>query len=312
MATSGNALFDRRCKLTIATPVSTENDFSHTTTQVVEVNGGKTDNINEPGMRIQFKIEKSLDKGPNSSEIIVTNLSESRRQSLQTKGQRVLLEAGYRGTGIQRLFSGDIRTVDHIREKADWETKLKLGDGERAWLYARVSESFAPGTRAADVLKKIANATGLDLGNVSSKAALIDKVFDQGWSAGGSALRALDQLITALGKTWSIQDGALQILDPYEALDLPIPEITPDTGLIGSPEMGSPPSKGKPALLHFKSLLVAVKPGGKVRLKSSRYSGYIRIHKVTFEGDTHGGPWYSTMDGTISERTPEVDVVTSA
>jgi hypothetical protein len=298
---AGDTLFDRRCRITVAVPVESESDFNTTTTEVIEINGGKTDNTTEPGMRVRFKIEKSLEKQPNTGEIDVTNLSKGRRGSLQQKGVKVLLEAGYKSTGVARLFSGDVRTVDHVREGADWNSKLKLGDGERAWQFARVDESFAPGTRVRDALKTIARGMGIDLGNVSEQAVGVGEVFDQGYAVFGRAARSLDRLVKSIGKEWSIQDGQLQILDPYETLSMPIPEITPDTGLIGSPEMGSPATKGKPALIRFKSLLIVVKPGARVKLKSLRYDGYVRVHKVSFEGDTHGGPWYSTIDGTISQ-----------
>jgi hypothetical protein len=296
---ANEALFDRRVRLTIATPVKSATDFKTTTTDIVEINGGKTDDVNFPGLRVKFNIDKSLEKQPNTSEVIVTNLSPSRRSSLQQKGVRVLLEAGYRSTGVKRLFSGDVRTADHVRNGGDWDTTLKLGDGERAWQFARVDESFAPGVRFADVLRTVARATGIELGNAEKQAASIDRVFDQGYIVAGSAFRALDKLITSIGKEFSIQDGQLQILDPYETLDLPIPEVTKDSGLIGSPEMGSPATKGKPALLRFKCLLLPVRPGAKVKLKSLRYDGFIRVHKVSHGGDTHAGEFYSTIDGSI-------------
>jgi hypothetical protein len=300
-ASSGQALFDRRVKLTIANPVNTPNDFTHVTTDVIEIDGGKTDDSDVPGMRISFKIDKTLEKEPNTSQIVVTNLSPDRRQSLQKKGVKVKLEAGYKSTGIQVIFQGDVRTIDHVRNGPSWDTTMKLGDGLRAWKFARVQESFAPGVKAADVVKKLAQATGLSLGNINSQANKIDKVFDQGWSIGGSAVNGFDKIVKSLGKTWSIQDGELQILDPYEALSLPIPDITPDTGLVGSPEMGSPATKGKPALLKFKALLFVIRPGAKVKLKSERYNGYIRVHRLSYTGDTHGGEWYTDIDGTISQ-----------
>lgn len=299
MATSGNALFDRRCRLTIAVPVATPGDFSGTTSDVIEVDGGRTD-AKTFGHRIQFKIDKTLEKQPNTSQIVVTNLAPTTRSALQKKGVKVLLEAGYRETGLSRIFVGDARTVDHKREKADWSTIIKLGDGERAWRFARVSESFSPGTRASDVIKKVARASGLDLGNVDAQADKIGAIFDQGYVLAGSALRALDKLATSFGKVFSVQDGQLQILDPYEALDLPIPEITPETGLVGSPEMGTPAKPGQPALVQFTSLLISTKPGAKVKLKSERYDGFVLVQKCSFEGDTHGGNWYTKIDGTIS------------
>lgn len=300
MALSDRLLFDRRCRLTIANPVATPDDYTHTTTEVIQIEGGRSSS--EPsGMRIKFKIDKSLKKEPNTSEIVVSNLAEDRRKSLQQKNVKLLLEAGYAETGMSRYFSGDVRTLDHVRQKATWESTFKLGDGERAWKFARVSESFAPGTRVADAIRTVAKSMGLDLGNVDKKLGGVSAILDQGWVAAGSAARELDRLVSGIGKEWSIQDGGLQILDPYEALDLPIPEITPTTGLVGSPEMGTAPTKGKPQLLRFKALLFPVKPGGKVKLRSERYDGFVRVHKVSFEGDTHGGDWYTTIDATIAK-----------
>lgn len=299
MATSGNLLFDRRCRLTIATPVADKSDFHQVTSDVIEIDGGVSEQRDDAGMRVQFKINKSTKKEPNTSEITVTNLSGSRRASLQQKDVKLLLEAGYKEMGVNRYFSGDVRTVDHVRQKADWETLLKLGDGERAWKYARVYASFSVGTRAEDVLKTLARGMGLKLGNVDKQASSLTSVLDQGYAVAGNAARGLDQFVKSLRKTWSVQDDELQILDPYETLDLPIPDITPDTGLIGSPEMGSPPTKGKPQLVKFQSLLIPVKPGSKVKLKSSRYDGYVRVQACSFEGDTHGGPWYTTISGVL-------------
>lgn len=298
-SSSGNALFDRRCRLTIANPVATPNDFRNTTTEVIEIAGGVTDKSTTPGLRIVFKITKTLKKEPNTSQITVTNLSPARRSSLQHKGVKVLFEAGYKQTGVNQYFSGDVSTIDHVREGADWNTVMRLGDGERAWQFARINESFAPRTRAADVLRKLADAMGLEIGNVDQQALGVNGVLDQGFAAVGSASHALDQFVKSLRKTWSVQDGQIQILDRNQALDLPIPELSPSSGLIGSPEMGSPKKKGEPALLKFKALLTPVKPGGKVKLVSERYNGFIRVEAVTFSGDSSGGDWYSEMSGSI-------------
>lgn len=300
MTTSGNALVNRRCKLTIANPSSNPKDFKGTkTVDIIEIDGGKTDDANRPGMRISFDITKTSKKEPNTCQIVVTNLSPSRRSSLQQKGVKVLLEAGYQSTGVFRVFAGDVRFIDHVRNGADWDTTMHLGDGERSWKYARISESFATGTNASDVLKAHANAMGLDLGNVVAQADGLSQKLDQGFAAGGFAARSLDLFVKSLRKTWSIQDGQLQILDPYAALDLPIPEISDTSGLVGSPEMGSPRKKGKPALVKFQSLLIQTKPGAKVKLVSERYNGYLRVDSCKFEGDTHGGNWFTNIDGEV-------------
>jgi hypothetical protein len=289
VAASNQTLFGRIYRLTIAAPVATANNFKDTTSEVIEIED----------MRIQFNVKKTLKKEPNTSEIRITNLSPSRRASLQKKGVKVRLEIGYRDMGLGQIFSGDVRTVDHVRQGADWETIMQLGDGERAWQFARVNESFTAGASRADVVRAVANAMGIELGNVSERLGAIQGTFDQGWCASGSASREFDRVMKACGLEWSVQDGALQVLEKYQALNQPIEEISPSSGLIGSPEMGSPPKKGKPALVKFDALIGPCKPGAKVRLKSERYDGEVRITSVEFSGDSAGGPWFRKMAGEV-------------
>jgi hypothetical protein len=74
------------------------------------------------------------------------------------------------------------------------------------------------------------------------------------------------------------------------------------SGLIGSPAMGSAPTasekkKGAKPLLTAKSLLQPpIRPGRRVRVKSAEYSGDFRAVKVTHDGDTAGGNWYTDLE----------------
>lgn len=294
-----DVLFGRICRLTIAVPVPTPGDYAQTTSDVITIGGG---DATEPGLRVRFKVTRTSESNPNTAEITVTNLSLSSRGRLQGKGVRVLLEAGYAASGYSRLHVGDARTIDHNRERTDWQTVIKSGDGERSYRFARASQSFAGGTSAADVLVYLGQAMGLGTGNVATQAPLLGVTFDQGYAVHGPAAKALDTLTASLGYSWSIQDGELQVLAVDQALDLQIPDIGPDSGLIGSPEMGTPDTQGKPALITFKSLLVPTKPGAKVRLRSARYDGELRVVRCTYDGDTHGGPWFTEIQGVALGR----------
>jgi hypothetical protein len=293
----GDRLFGRRCRVTVSIPVATPGDFTHTTTDELVINGG--DDPVTPGMRVQFKIDKTDQKEPNTSQIVVSNLSPKTRASLQKKGVKIALEAGYQATGMSRIFVGDVRTADHVRNAADWDTTLKLGDGERAFRFARVQESFAAGTSAAAILQRLGNLSGLSLGNVPNQAASLRQTFGHGYVASGRWSDVFSHFIKSLGLTWSIQDGALQVLAPGQTLQAQIPLITPTTGLLGSPEMGTPEKKGAPALLKFTALLFPAIPGAQVQLQSARYNGYVRIRKASFSGDTHGSDWQVTCEGVI-------------
>jgi hypothetical protein len=293
----GDTLFGRRARVTVSIPVDTPGDFTHVTTDEMVINGG--DDPSAPGLRVKFKIDKTDQKDPNSSIVIITNLSPSSRARLQKKGVKLTLEAGYQATGVSRIFVGDVRTVDHVRNEADWDTTLKLGDGERAYRFARVAESFAAGTPKAVILQRLANLSGLVLGNVPNQAGALRGSFDQGYSATGRWSDVFDRFVKSLGLTWSIQDGALQVLAPGQAQQAQVLEISPSTGLVGSPEMGTPEKKGQPALLKFKFLLQPLLPGGQVKLVSARYNGFVRARKVSIEGDTRGSEWYTTVEGVI-------------
>ena len=294
---AGQTLSGRRVRLMIAIPAPTHGNFSSVTSNVLAITG--EGDPTTPGMRVQFKIKKSKEKEPNTAEITITNLAEHTRRSMQTKGVRVLLEAGYVGTGITGIFTGNVRTIDSIREKTEWNTILHCGDGDRSFRYARVSESFVPGTAAADVLRAIAIATGLSLGNTASAAQGLSRVFQQGYTVTGSAQRSLDRLLTSLGYSWSIQNNALQILARDQVLDLSIPLISPSTGLLGSPEMGTPEKAGEPALCKFKALLTPTVPGAVVHLKSEHYDTDVVVKKCEMNGDTSGGEWATTIYGVL-------------
>ena len=250
------------------------------------------------GMRVQFEVSKSLEKEPNAGKITITNLSQHTRESLQRKDMKIRFEAGYAASGVTTLFQGSIRTVDHLRQGADWQTILNLGDGERAFRWSRASESFAAGTTAEKILKYLAGALGMQLAHVPVGVTL-GQSFDQGYVCHGAAQAEMDRLVKSIGATWSIQDGAIQVMGRDESLTIAIPLLSPETGLIDSPEMGSAEKKGKPALVKCKALLFPAKPGGLVDLRSERYRGKLKIVKCAHAGDTHGADWYTTFEGQI-------------
>lgn len=302
MPGNGQLLFGRQAKLTLQIPVTTAGNFKDVSlADQIAINGGQQDAQNF-GLRIVFKISKTSEKEPNNNEVTVYNLAPTTRGRLQIKGIKVLLEAGYLDTGVQRIFLGDSRTTDHVREGADWKTVLKVADGERSFRFARANLSFAPGTSKSTVLQAVAAAGGLGLGNVEKQANDLQGAFNQGFTGSGQWSAVMHKLVRQLGLNWSIQDGEIQVLKPYESLPLQgIPDITPQTGLVGSPEMGTPEKKGKPTLVKFKTLLTYVKPGSRVNLRSERYDGPVVCKKVTFTGDTHSNEWYTEIEGVLQK-----------
>lgn len=280
-------LFDRRVRVLLARKVT--EDYKTMTSDVVEI----------ADLRVAFRVRKNAVKEPNTAEVTITNLAPTTRAALQVKGVKFQLEAGYTGTGLKRVFSGDVRNLDHTRDGPSWNTVIKSGDGERAFRFARVSESHAAGAPASDVVRKLAGALGLGLGNFSQVSSLLSSIrFESGLVTHGPASTELEKVLRGAGVSWSIQDGELQFQRDDLQIGPQVPEISPDSGLVGSPEFGAPVIKGGPRLLTFRCLLNAdLRPGGRVALKSLRHTGTVRIFKVEHSGDTHGGDWYTSCEG---------------
>jgi hypothetical protein len=271
-------LFKRRYRLLLAHPIV--GDFARAQPNAIEITG----------LRCQFKITKTLKKTPNTCEITVTNLSRLLRQSLAAKDLRVILEGGY-DDHVAGLFVGDCRTLDHARVGADWETRVRCGDGERAMNLGRANASFAPGTPYADILSTVTKPLGLapDAGITKLMGG---QKFESGYAAYGRAADVLDQVTSAAGLEWSIQDGKLQVLRPKGHTTEDALVLSAGTGLLGSPEFNAPDQKTGVAALKVKCLLSArVRCGGRIVLDSIAHKGTFRVVKVTHTGDSHSGNW---------------------
>lgn len=278
-------LFKRLVDVRVAVPVK---DYAKVGSLVIEVTE----------LRVSFKVKKTTGKEPNKAEVVITNLNADRRAQLQQQGGKFILLAGYEGPGVEQLFVGDVRNVAHVRDSADWNTTIHSGDGERAYRWARVNESFKAGVPVTDVISKIVTAMGVAQGNLGlALSGLAGIPFTQGFAAHGTARSQLDTILRSQGYTWSIQDGAMQVLGFDATLAGYIPELGPDSGLVGSPEFGAAEKNKGPKIKGKCLLQPKIKPGGKVKLNSERFKGEIRITEVEHTGDTHGGDWYSAFEG---------------
>lgn len=261
------------------------------------------------GLRIQFKIEKTLQRDPNKLDLTITNLSADTRRQVQffvemsdkERKKRglpeamITIEAGYKSE-TRIIFVGDVRWISHVRQGASWETKIHAGDGEKAQQQARVNQSHAPGTPLAAVVGGLAKKITPILPASVQKilAGGLPGGFDSfanGISLHGPAASHLDSLLKTAGYTWSMQDGVLQFQKVDKATDDVAVVLGPESGLIGSPEFGE---KG---VLKAKSLLQPdLKPGRKVSLQSSSATGVFKVEHVVHSGDTHGQDWYSEVE----------------
>lgn len=283
------ALFDRRCVVLAGRPPGDS--------LALEVPSA----LKIDGLRVEFKIEKSEKHEPNSGEILIYNLAPISRAALEGKGIRCVLSAGYADT-VAQIFSGDVLFgSSEKRNGVDWVTKLQLGDGRRVYDEARVSQTWGAGTSVQKVVEDVIGRTGIDGSGAIATAVkkLAGKVFSKGYTAHGSAMDELQKLMAREGLQTSIQDGQLQVTEPDQVVGSFVPLVSPDSGLIGTPSMGTPEKKGGRAFLKLRSLLQpAFTPASKFKLESASHRGFYRVHRVRHAGDTSGGDWYSDIEAT--------------
>jgi hypothetical protein len=251
-------------------------------------------------LRVVFSIEKRIDAQPNTCTVLVYNLNKQSRAEFQRKPLYVTLDVGHDGN-LRRIFSGDLRFGSSMYRGTEYETKLTLGDGDRAINHARVNRSFPAGTSAATVLKETAQAMGLRVPkNVADARELLDQ-FGKGITLHGHASNEMTKILSAKGMQWSLQDGELQILrDTDVRADQAIVITYDGTGSgIESPELAPPDKPGESPRLNAKCLLDSrIRPGGRVMIKSRDLDGLFRVTRVMHEGDTFGEQWTTTIEGT--------------
>lgn len=285
-------LFKREARVTIARPF--RGDVSSSAARRFFAQAPNA--VVVEGLRVQFRVEKNLASEPNTCDVTITNLAERTRGEVQDRPLYVRVDAGYDGE-LQRLFTGDLRWSNSVRNGADWETTLQLGDGARAFAFGRVNRSFRGGVTARTAVVEAADALGLTVKLSARAEAELQSQFAGGLSLIGLARDTLDQVLTPFGMSWSIQDGRLQILLADEARPEAPVLISQDTGMIGSPEFGAPETKGKKPILKFKTLLhPELTPGTLVSVQSATINGRFRCERVAHMGDSRGREWYTEVE----------------
>lgn len=269
-----------------------------------------------PTLKAMFKVERNLSSDPNKGEVVLNNLSDLTRSKLSklTDDNQLIIEAGYGGIptfpaapSTAQIFQGNIDSVTHQKSNVEWVTKIQSADGGRQIRKSRVIKTWRRGTPLKQIILDLAKSTKLNLGNLGKQlnsnlivndttAALrpldvSQEKINTGVVAAGNAFSEFRKYVKAAGFGVSIQDGQIQLLRDIETVDDLPTNLTFNTGLIGSPELGE---KG---IVKARSLLQPrLIPGKKLFLQSKEFDGLFKILKVIHSGDTWGSNWFSDIE----------------
>lgn len=278
--------------------------------------------------QIQFSISKDDSSDPNDSTITLFNLSDNTVNYMEQNYENhvvVKLEAGYVNDQIKLLFLGTLKRMEDNFEGETRKTTLYLTDGSSNTQEAYSSRSYPKGTSHNVIANDLIQDLGLPKGQISNFSAINKTTSSRAMS--GNTHQLLKNLCSQNNHDYHIQDGTVNIIPTDKRLKKQCAYLTPDTGLIGSPEPIADPKQkaitrtkptgtstvdkngnitwhkaGKPKTYNlggvtFKCLLDgAISVGASVYIKSKNYDGAFKVTKVQHEGDYEGNSWTTTCD----------------
>jgi hypothetical protein len=245
--------------------------------------------------RVTAKIEKTVKPDPNTADIAVYNLTDEQRSKIsEKKTPLVRLAVGYAPKGtpdLTQIWNGQCIHVEHERKDADVITHLTTGDGIEAYRRARINLSFGPRTKIDVVLRALVREFGLKPGNLDAVARALSsslkaQIYLSGTALSGACATEMSALCRSAGLEWSIQDGAVQILDLNKALAGFSILLSPTTGLVGSPSVSN-----KGIVSGTCKIIKDFIPGRQLELDARWVKGRSRVEKVTYVVDSRGDDW---------------------
>lgn len=265
------------------------------------------------GLDIEFNVEKSLKPSePNKATIKVWNLTRDHIKAIgQAQAITVRLEAGYKDNTAQIYFGG-VRSAHSQREgDTDFVTTLEsedtiakpgiVGATKKVTKASLVSIPQGPRVPLSSALNTLAKIIGVQTGDLS-KALAGKSIQVSGSALHGNAVQRVTDICRSAGLEWSIQDGVLQLLDIGKPLTTTKAfNISPDTGLIGSPTSDSQgvveatvlltPGLAPGVLVNF------VGEGDSSGLTPCIFvkGGGYRIDKIRAHGSTFGQDYYHSF-----------------
>lgn len=289
----GKRRINRQARLLLIHPSTRTNDWF----------GKKGNQVEITGLRIQAEIKHNLSKHPNSADITITNLNKNSRSEFSQKPLIVSLDAGYDGD-LQQVFTGDLRYGHSTLKTPDWETKLQIADGDRAFRQARVNQSFAAKTPILSILEHVSGQMGLTLPSDMAQNGILPYLQTQiqsGTVLTGTAQEQLTKLLDRFDCHWSIQNSKLLIQRDVGNTPGLAQVISSATGLKGSVEVGVPDregtKRGNQVTAKWKMTLnPELYPGSLVSIDSRETKGIFKLKSVSHNIDTHGDPWDTSCE----------------
>ena len=233
-------------------------------------------------------------------------------QQIQQEFTRVVLQAGYQGNyGV--IFAGNIKQTISGRESAtDTFLEIIAGDGDRAYNFAVVSTTIAPGaTSQQQVQACITAMQALGTSGGGNASVPVTTKLPSGKVLHGQAKTYLRNVAQTTKSYWSIQNEQVTFIPQGGVLPGTAISINSGNGMIGSPQqtlegvnvkclLNPSISMGTRIQLNNASIQrLAINlnaPGTAAAIPAPLTSDGVYFTWVCdHKGDTRGVDWYSNL-----------------
>lgn len=247
-----------------------------------------------PPFRIAFDGNKSFGSLANRLNVDIYNLTPANRQALVrdevTNADVVIpiqLSVGYQDR-LETIFKGTVHRGFTGRNGVDFISRLECLDGGADILNSFVSTTVIGAQQLVDAI--LADMPNLTAGQISRRGDLIrPRVLV------GNAAKLLEDV--ANGDELFIDQEQVYIIKSDEAVTLNAVEVSPNTGLLNTPERDQ-------GIITFETMLnPAIRLGGVVSLESTtapHLNGIYRVDTITYKGDYEGTEWLQLVRGVQS------------
>jgi hypothetical protein len=250
--------------------------------------GGEGVKIN--GLKIAFEIEKADKPETNTAKLSIYNLSRDTHDKICVAGNHCAMKAGYADETAAAILFGDVVKGTRKKSGADYVTELEVKDGRAAVMAGQVSVSYAKDTDALTIAQDLIDAIGLP--SKGTELIPADAKYPGAFSDIGQAADILREVLNRYELRYTIQNEMIYILKEGEASESTGLRLTPETGLLTSPQPVSDKTeetntkKEAANKWAFRTMLFPqLIPGAACKIESSSITTEMRITKAKFSGD---------------------------
>jgi len=266
-------------------------------------------------LRCTFRIEKTYHSVANYSEITIYNLSAETEGTIINEYNRVIVNAGYQGTDANdnpkqygKIFDGNIIQVlrDKDDNNVDYRLTLHCGDGDNFLNSNFIKMTMNAGATHRQAIENIATVATVptEIGKITPDLNPI--TLPRGKVFFGAPKKYLREIASDNNASFWVDNGEIYIGKTTDTAGQAI-VITPETGLIGTPQMVQDGIIIKMLLNANIGLMSMIKlDNSNIRQIKQQIGqvpvmldqdGQYQAYKIVHEGDTRGQNWYTQITG---------------